>query len=142
MAFAHCVRSAKGRRAHLRELVSDRVGSSRLRTNQTELPCVVRFDFCSGLEPEARRVKQTVLWTVCSQSGEQFIIATCQARALRKRFGESFLASGRAIYDCEVGGLRSNTRPVLRTNRRKTAVERSFFLCASFYCYERRYGRR
>ena len=24
----------------------------------------------------ARRVKQTVQWTVCSQSGEQFIIAT------------------------------------------------------------------
>lgn len=29
----------------------------------------------------ARRVKQTVRWTVCSQSGEQFIIATGAKRA-------------------------------------------------------------
>ncbi len=44
----------------------------------------------------ARRVKQTVLWTVCSQSGEQFIIATwhgvCEAvNPLIKQSAEEIL---------------------------------------------------
>ena len=46
---------------------------------RTSVPTVRKRTFMSSLTPKAlraRRVKQTARWAVCSQSGEQFIIAT------------------------------------------------------------------
>ena len=54
-----------------------------------------------------------------------------RARALIKQSCELFLASGRAIYDCEVGGLQSNTRPVTPTKKKRTFVYQKFSFCLS-----------
>ena len=49
----------------------------------------------------ARRVKQTVRWTVCSQSGEQFIIATrncSRRRSIRTAEDESPYSEKTSVY--------------------------------------------